>query len=172
MTARADTAVSSVSRSRFEEFLLASIGEDGNDSGMQLSVLSALARQNVDPWEEAASLSSVPSEMATQRLTSLIAALPKGRSTCPEPGVNAARLIALLPRAASPDVRSRMTLLRRGAGQTWTARQVTVYVIILAVILALQWFVATRPGAGPHHQASGPTRGIASSATELRNAGR
>ena len=173
MTAMADTAVSSISRSKFENFLLASIGEDGSDSGMQLSVLSALARQNVDPWEEAASLSILPSEMATQRLTSLIAALPKGRSTCPEPGVNAARLIALLPRGASPDVRSRMTLLRGGAGQTWTARQVMISVIILAVMLALQWLVATRPGAGSHDQASRPARSIASSpATELRNAGR
>ncbi|MGA9367188.1 MAG: hypothetical protein WBV35_07005, partial [Steroidobacteraceae bacterium] len=89
MTETADAAVASVRRSKFEGFLLASIGEDGNDSGMQLSVLSALARQNLDPWEEAASLSSLPSEMATQRLTSLIAALPQGRSTRPQPGLNA-----------------------------------------------------------------------------------
>lgn len=173
MTETADAAVASVRRSKFEGFLLASIGEDGNDSGMQLSVLSALARQNLDPWEEAASLSSLPSETATRRLTSLIAALPKGRSTRPEPGVNAARLIALLPRGASPDIRSRMTVLLHGAGQTWTARQVMIYVVVLAIMLTLQWLVATHLGAESHDQASAPTRGAAPSpSTELRNAGR
>jgi len=39
-----------------------------------------------------------------QRLTSLIVALPKGRSTRPDPSVNAARLIALLPGGASADI--------------------------------------------------------------------
>jgi hypothetical protein len=35
----------------FDEFLRASIGEDRNGTG--LSVLSAFARLNVDPWQEA-----------------------------------------------------------------------------------------------------------------------
>jgi hypothetical protein len=39
---------------RYNDFLFAPIGEQAN--GMQLSVLSALARMNVDPWEEAARL--------------------------------------------------------------------------------------------------------------------
>ena len=47
----------SVHRSKFEGFLLASIGEDNSDNGMQLSVLPALARQKIDPWDEAAGLS-------------------------------------------------------------------------------------------------------------------
>jgi hypothetical protein len=36
----------------FENFLFAPIGEDSN--GMVLSVLSALARLDIDPWQEAA----------------------------------------------------------------------------------------------------------------------
>ena len=36
----------------FDDFLCASIGEEEN--GMALSVMSAFARRNVDPWEEAA----------------------------------------------------------------------------------------------------------------------
>ena len=38
----------------FDEFLWASVGEDRNGTG--LSVLSALARLDVDPWQEANSL--------------------------------------------------------------------------------------------------------------------
>ena len=35
----------------FDRFLYASVGDDNN--GMPLTVLSALARMDVDPWEEA-----------------------------------------------------------------------------------------------------------------------
>ena len=50
------TATASVSRlgSEFDDFLYAPIGEDRN--GMLLSVLSALARLDIDPWQEAAKL--------------------------------------------------------------------------------------------------------------------
>ena len=44
-------ALSSLIGPEFDEFLGASIGEDRNGTG--LSVLSAFARLNVDPWEEA-----------------------------------------------------------------------------------------------------------------------
>jgi hypothetical protein len=62
----------------FNEFLFAPIGEEKN--GMLLSVLSALARLDVDPWREAAELAQLPRQTATQRLASLIAALPDGPS--------------------------------------------------------------------------------------------
>src|SRR5271166_2425654 len=42
---------------QFDEFLCASIGEEKN--GMALSVLSAFARRNVDPWQEAARLREI-----------------------------------------------------------------------------------------------------------------
>jgi hypothetical protein len=44
--------------SEFDDFLYAPIVEGGN--GMVLSVLSALARVNVDPWDEAARLARLP----------------------------------------------------------------------------------------------------------------
>ena len=37
---------------KFDEFLFTPIGEEEN--GMVLNVMSAFARRNVDPWEEAA----------------------------------------------------------------------------------------------------------------------
>ena len=80
----------------FDNFLYAVIGEDKH--GMLLSVLSVLARQNVDPWQEAAKLARLPAKIATCELASLIAALPAGPSPCPEPAMTADRLIALLPR--------------------------------------------------------------------------
>ena len=54
----------------FDEFLLAPIGADRTGTG--LSVLSALARANIDPWEEATSLAPMYREAAVVRVAALI----------------------------------------------------------------------------------------------------
>ena len=87
----------------FDEFLCAPIGDDRNGTG--LSVLSALARLNVDPWQEATSLALMPREAAVVRLTALIDALPN-EGTIGIPRTIAADLVALLPRGKSLNVRS------------------------------------------------------------------
>lgn len=86
----------------FDDFLFASVGEEQN--GMPLSVVSALARLNVDPWQEAANLAQLPGTTAARRLASLIAALPDRPSTHLDPVSNAARLVARLPRRVSLSV--------------------------------------------------------------------
>jgi hypothetical protein len=91
------TPAASVSffRPEFDDFLYAPIGADTNE--MPLSVLSALARLNVDPWEEAARLSELPKDTATQRLASLIVRLPGGRWAQADASSIADRLVELLP---------------------------------------------------------------------------
>jgi hypothetical protein len=71
---------------------------------MPLTVLSALARLDLDPWKEAAELSDLPRDSATQRLASLIARLPGGRWTQTEARGIAHRLIDLLPRCSNRSV--------------------------------------------------------------------
>lgn len=144
MTTMANSAGAPVPQSRFEAFLLASVGEDTHDNGMPLSVLSALARQNLDPWEEAALLASLPRETATQKLTSLIAALPNnGRSVRADPSVNAARLIALLPAGGNHNNQSVRTIPGSGTTHPWRNMQLALYVVCMLIILALQWLAAT-----------------------------
>jgi hypothetical protein len=91
------TPATSVSffRSEFDDFLYAAIGADRNKS--PLSVLSALARLDLDPWREAAELSQLPKGIAAARLERLIARLPRGRGDEADLGAIADRLIALLP---------------------------------------------------------------------------
>jgi hypothetical protein len=128
--------------SEFDDFLLAPIGDDNN--GMQLSVLSALARLDVDPWEEAAALALLPRDAATRKLAALIAALPAGPSARPDAATIAARLIPLLPRRAGADVASRPML--PGVG-TVTRSPILTYVILYAIfmlfMLVFQWLVAS-----------------------------
>jgi hypothetical protein len=83
----------------FDDFLYSPIGADNGE--MPLSVLSALSRLNIDPWEEAAELSELPAGTATQRLALLIARLPGGRWAAAESHTIADRLIKLLPRRSS-----------------------------------------------------------------------
>jgi hypothetical protein len=126
--------------SEFDKFLFASIGDDRND--MPLSVLSALARLDIDPWLEAAELARLPRETATQRLASSIAALPDGPSAHLEHGTIAASLIALLPRLASSKIPSRKTLLDAG-DVTQFRVGVVMYVVFIVFMLIAQWVVAS-----------------------------
>ena len=80
----------------FESFLYAPIGQD--NEGIPLSVLSALARRDIDPWEEAAKLTRLPEEKAVSRLVSLLGTSPHAPLSGPDSATVATRLIALLPR--------------------------------------------------------------------------
>ena len=81
--------------SRYDHFLFAPICEEAN--GMQLSVLSALARMDVDPWDEATRLAAMPKAIAVRTLASTVGRV-LGKSRNPsEMEVIAARLVQLLP---------------------------------------------------------------------------
>jgi hypothetical protein len=114
---------------------------------MPLSVLSALARLDVDPWEEAARLAQLPRASAIERLVSLIAALPHGPAAHLDAGRASTRLIALLPKPASSKTPSRQTLLSASAV---TSRAV-IFAIIVAFMLGVQCISASlRPPAQIH----------------------
>jgi hypothetical protein len=84
-----------IPHSPFNEFLFASIGDGGN--GMPVSVVSALARLEIDPWQEAARLAALPKAAATSALDLLIRRLPAGGWDPGDTAKIAARLIKLLP---------------------------------------------------------------------------
>lgn len=87
----------STDASAFNPFLYATVGDDRN--GMELTVLSAFARQDVDPWDEAATLSRLPGATALQKLMSMLEALP-GQMTLADRQAIAHRLLSLLPNPA------------------------------------------------------------------------
>jgi hypothetical protein len=135
--------------SEFDAFLFSPIG--GERNGMLLSVLSALARLNVDPWQEAATLALLPGETATQRLAALIAALPDEPSAHRDPRTIAAGLIALLPRRAESNTPSRETLRGVGAGiNSQTVRWlILVNATFLTFMVVAQWIVTSRQTPAP-----------------------
>ena len=82
--------------SRYNDFLFAPICDE--PGGGRLSVLSALARMNVDPWDEAARLTALPTADARKTLVSTLNLLPDKRQRPAETEILAARLVALLPK--------------------------------------------------------------------------
>jgi hypothetical protein len=121
----------------FNDFLFAPIGEDGN--GMLVSVLSGLARLDIDPWQEAAQLAQSTREAATQRLASLIGALCDTESAYPDPPKIAARLIALLPKRDQSSNRSSGTSDGVGPTKPWW-----IYAILMSFVLGTQFFAASQ----------------------------
>jgi hypothetical protein len=83
-------------RSEYHAFLYAPIGK--SDEDVSLSVLSALARQNIDAWEEAATLTHLSRESAIARLASIISPMTTEQSDTAQ-AQTAARLVALLPQS-------------------------------------------------------------------------
>jgi hypothetical protein len=131
--------------SAFNDFLFAAVAERG--SGLPLSVLSALARLRLDPWQEAATLAGLRQEEAIHRLTNLIAALPGGTSTRPGPATNIAGLIALLPHRADPIIALPHGLFDVG---TKSNSRAIVYVLFVLFMLGTQWIVARHEPASPN----------------------
>jgi hypothetical protein len=117
---------------------------------MLLSVLSVLARLDIDPWLEAAKLACLPGEAATLRLASLIAALPDEQVAHPDPEMAAVRLVALLPRTTSFSALARGT----GAGATTAdgLRGIIFMLFFSAVAVALvtgvQWIAVNHQPVG------------------------
>lgn len=143
----------------FHSFLLAPTGE--NDKGMQVSVLSVLARQDVDPWLEAASLSRLPQNKATELLASFISSALNDETQEPERTLRAAALIALLPhaaQAASGPVKIASGI--RPAPNLQSAMFMVFAGLFLVCALTAEFGVASQQG-----PTSGAGRGMASSYT-------
>ena len=84
-----------VPSSRYDDFLFSVICEEAN--GTQLSVLSALTRVNVDPWEEAARLSAMTEPIAKSRLISMLNQTSGSSWSPSQKAAIATRLIGRLP---------------------------------------------------------------------------
>lgn len=94
----------SLINSEFNDFLFAVVGEE--KSGMQLTVLTALTRLNLDPWREAARLSELPKGAAINALAATISALPEEDLKWLKSRSIAERLVGRLPNHVSSSPKS------------------------------------------------------------------
>jgi hypothetical protein len=129
--------------SEFNAFLFSTIGEGRN--GIPLSVVSLLARRDLDPWLEAASLAAMPADAAARRLDSLIRALPDQPLTLPDSRTIATRLIALLPRWTDPNIRPPEKQARsKAADAEAVALRRQSIVVAMILVTCLLFFMGTQ----------------------------
>jgi hypothetical protein len=77
---------------QLERFVYADVATEPN--GMELSVLSALSRRGLDPWQEAQRLAHLPPSTAADGLAQILRALPVQAL---DAKATSERLVALLP---------------------------------------------------------------------------
>lgn len=114
------------------EFLAAPVWEETN--GSPLSVLSALARLDVDPWAEAARLAALPRDAAASALSAILRRLPGQAPDADAAAMIAARLVKLLPSGGSATTTAKGAvgrLRRKGAARYW------LILLALAVLIVL-----------------------------------
>ena len=124
----------------FDAFLFAPVRVE--PSGITLTVVSALARANIDPWSEAADLARLPQERASQRLLSLIG------ETTPASGQLqkiADDLISLLPHGGRANVQTRV---QSRSSSLDKSRAIWVTLLIVVGVLGLLG-AANRTSMGP-----------------------
>jgi hypothetical protein len=85
----------SLGHSEYNGFLFAVVDE--GEVGLPLTVLTALTRLGIDPWQEAARLADLPRELAAQALAEVIAKLPGKACQAPGSTAIASRLVKWLP---------------------------------------------------------------------------
>ncbi len=108
---------------------------------MALSVVSALARLDIDPWQEAARLSNLPKHLAAEAMGRLIGRLPGGRWNQSDSARIAARLVELLPRRSPSSLpgrakRGRDDDLRAAPRGAWK-QQARLWIVAAAAIAAM-----------------------------------
>jgi hypothetical protein len=139
-----------VRNSEFDSFLFAPIGEERN--GMVLSVLSALARLDVDPWHEAASLRGLPVNAAIEKLTLLFSSLPIALPI-PLAPATVARLIGLLPQPDRDKIWSRQMPTIGKANDSWP---LMLYFIVAFVTMCAQQMLERHDTKAPIGKGSAP----------------
>jgi hypothetical protein len=122
-------------RPDLDNFLFAAVGTELN--GVPLSMVSALTRLGLDPWNEAGRLASLSKREAVEQLARLIAELPDARRPLAEARKLAGALVEELPKdgtaGPSPSKSKQIPRLSR-----WPAmpRQSQFFIFCIVVAVA------------------------------------
>jgi hypothetical protein len=132
----------------FDPFLCAFIGVEPN--GTMLSVLSAFARTEIDPWKEAAQLARMSREAATLRLTEFILKLPNPPRVNKPAKTIASELVALLPTSSAVSSPLPIRLPTTLSGASTRMGTSLAVVLLLAGFAVLYWVnFVPRPATPP-----------------------
>ncbi len=127
---------------RLKAFLCASV--DDTPSAEPLSVVSALARLDIDPWSEAAELSRLSRDAAARRLGGHLARVSRRPGDQGDHGAAAERLIGLLPRSGESAALAPATPSPGGAAATGSAGMIIIFLVASAFTVATFSFITAQ----------------------------
>lgn len=132
----------------FNEFLFAPVS--AGRKGGQLSVVSALARLDLDAWAEAAALARLPRDIAAGKLSVLLGKAVDFPQTAKETQTIALQLVALLPGRAQ----IRLQISARPPASGMRVLELALLAILALAIGAAGFMLAMQlPGPVAHAQA-------------------
>ncbi len=145
--------------SEFHSFLYADIGRD--QEGVTLTVLSALARRDFDPWAEASRLSQLPQKTAAAQILDLLDALPQRTLSGLDSAAVAGRLSALLPRGPTSTLAAKLPAGAKGAQNPAAAVAFNWRFLFLyfCLMLLMNWLLAVSNAPPPAAAASDSATG-------------
>lgn len=126
---------------KFERFLYASVGEDR--AGSPVSVLSVLARLNLDPWAETAKLAALGRTAADARLSALLSRCREVPKLGQDHQAVAHDLTRLLPEG-----KTGMTASDEAKPKGVTLSWSVLLTILLVVYMLIQMIFFGAPGEG------------------------
>jgi hypothetical protein len=131
--------------SEFDAFLFAPLGEDRN--GLPLSVISHLARMNLDPWQEAGDLAMLSTEAAARRLSGSLETLTDPRLRQASSRTVVLHLLALLPHPTPVAIQVPGAGITVVAPADFRARIGAAIVIMWAIVLLGSQIIAAHRSA-------------------------
>jgi hypothetical protein len=129
---------------RLQGFLYATIGQDSR--GADVTLLSALARLGLDPWDEAEGLTALGRSAAVARIEGWLARAFDVVTLAGDRAAMAARLAALLP---GPRVSGVGAALSGGIGGGQSFSPILLLAVLIALALVLPLLLGTDGGGGP-----------------------
>jgi hypothetical protein len=135
------TDVFAIDQSPFNMFLFSEVGTESN--GAHLTILSLLARQGLDPWDEAARWAARSRTTNIDRLAQMLEQMPLPTEALLDARVTATRLVLLLPPGCAPTTRA----IARPAARQWL--MVAAFCAVLGVSLLVNSFATPDLLGGP-----------------------
>jgi hypothetical protein len=127
----------------FNRFLFAFVGTER--SGRELSVISALARLDLDAWAEAANLARLPRDVAASNLSAMLRRYTEIPQIVQESRGIAVRLIALLPDRVPSRIYEIAKPARLPASEAFA---VSAALLAFAMLFGILYFSQSHPQAG------------------------
>ena len=141
--------------SEFDAFLFAPIGEEKN--GMLLSVVSALARLNIDPWQEAANLATLAGGDCNAETDFIDRSTPRCSAAAARTGADSRTPDCAPASGDSLHCQAIAAAARRHRGEQIPGPRLA---ILFAIMLGSQWIAASLQPPAPAANVQAPTSGV------------